>query len=54
VAAEELYLGILTRMPSEEEVAEVSAFLSQRPDRSKAAQELVWGLLSSAEFRFNR
>ncbi|MEN9554533.1 MAG: hypothetical protein RLZZ232_819 [Planctomycetota bacterium] len=54
VAAEELYLGILTRMPSEDEIAEVSAFLSQRPDRNKAAQELVWGLLSSAEFRFNR
>ncbi len=54
LAAEELYLGILTRMPTEEEVQEVTAFLTQRTDRSKAAQELVWGLLSSAEFRFNR
>lgn len=54
LAAEELYLGILTRMPTEEEVQEVTAFLAQRTDRSKAAQELVWGLLSSAEFRFNR
>ena len=54
LAAEELYLGILTRMPTEEEVQEVTAFLTQRTDRSKAAQDLVWGLLSSAEFRFNR
>ena len=52
-AAEELYLGILTRMPTEEEVGDVTAFLAARPDRSLAAQELVWGLLSSAEFRFN-
>lgn len=54
VAAEELYLGILTRMPTEQESAEVAAFLAARPDRAKAAQELVWGLISSAEFRFNR
>ena len=53
VAAEELYLGVLTRMPTEDEVNEVTAFLAARPDRSRAAQELVWGLLSSAEFRFN-
>lgn len=54
MAAEELYLGTLTRMPTEEEVAEVTAFLETRPDRTKAAQELVWGLISSAEFRFNK
>ncbi len=54
IAAEELYLGVLTRMPSEGEIAEVTSFLSTRPDRTKAAQELVWGLISSAEFRFNR
>lgn len=53
VAAEELYLGILTRMPTEEEVADVTSFLASRPDRNQAAKELVWGLLSSAEFRFN-
>lgn len=51
-AAEELYLGILTRMPTPEEAADVAAFLASRPDRSKAAAELVWGLMSSAEFRF--
>ncbi len=54
LAAEELYLGILTRLPTESEVAEVTQFLNARTDKSRAAQELVWGLLSSAEFRFNR
>ena len=54
VAAEELYLGVLTRMPTEQESAEVASFQAARPDRAKAAQELVWGLISSAEFRFNK
>lgn len=54
LAAEELYLSILTRMPTDDETAEVVAYLSNRPsDKNIAAQELVWGLLNSAEFRFN-
>jgi DNA repair exonuclease SbcCD ATPase subunit len=54
LAAEELYLGVLTRYPSEEEAAGVVAYLSSRgSDKGVAAQELVWGLLNSAEFRFN-
>ena len=53
VAAEELYLGMLTRLPTPEEAQDVAAFLAARPDRRKAAHELVWALLSSAEFRFN-
>jgi len=53
-AAEDLYLGVLTRLPTEDEIADVASFLAARPDRNKAAQELVWGLISSAEFRFNK
>ena len=53
-AAEELYLGVLTRMPSAEEITDVVAYLSSRTaDKPAAAQELVWALLNSAEFRFN-
>jgi hypothetical protein len=53
-AAEELYLAVLTRQPSEEETAQVAAYLANRgAEKSAAAQELVWGLLNSAEFRFN-
>jgi hypothetical protein len=53
-AAEELYLAVLTRLPTEEESAEVAKYLSDHSqDKNAAAQELVWGLLNSAEFRFN-
>ncbi len=54
LAAEELYLAVLTRLPTEAEAEEVVTYLSAREsDKSVAVQELVWGLLNSAEFRFN-
>jgi len=54
VAAAEIYLGILTRMPTEDEITEVTDYLNSRAiDRNAAAQELVWAVLNSAEFRFN-
>ncbi len=54
VAAEELYLTVLSRPPTDEETADVAAYLAGREaDRPAAAQELVWGLLNSIEFRFN-
>ncbi|MEZ6131633.1 MAG: DUF1549 domain-containing protein [Planctomycetaceae bacterium] len=54
IAAEEIYLSILTRPPTEDEVSEVTAYLADRTaDRSVAVQELVWAVLNSAEFRFN-
>lgn len=53
-AAEELYLAVLTRRPSEAEAAEVQRRLAARPtEKAAVAQELVWALLASAEFRFN-
>lgn len=54
LAAEEIYLSVLTRLPTEDEVTEVTNYLSTRTaDRNLAAQELVWAVLNSAEFRFN-
>lgn len=54
MAAEEMYLAIFTRMPTDDEVREVTNYLSRRADdRNVAAQELVWAVLNSAEFRFN-
>jgi hypothetical protein len=54
VAAEELYLTVLTRMPDEAESAQVATHLANRKDnKPAAAQELVWALINSAEFRFN-
>lgn len=52
--AEELYLSVLTRMPTAEERKDVAEFLSRRgADRPVAIQDLAWALLTSAEFRFN-
>jgi hypothetical protein len=54
LAAEELYLAVLTRLPTETETAEVATHLTnQKENKPAAAQELVWALLNSAEFRFN-
>lgn len=51
--ATELYLGILSRQPSPEEIEDVTAYLASRPEeKSHCVQELAWGLLCSAEFRF--
>ena len=52
--ADELYISVLTRPPVEEEVREVEQYLADRgSDRPVALQELVWALVTSAEFRFN-
>ncbi len=52
--AEELYLSILTRRPSEAETAEATSYLAARAnERPAAVQELAWGLITSLEFRFN-
>jgi hypothetical protein len=53
-AADELYLSLFTRMPTDAERADVANYLKDRAkDKAAAAQELVWALLNSAEFRFN-
>mgnify|MGYP002623204188 CR=1 FL=1 len=52
--ADELYLAILSRPPHAEETADVHRYLeAHASDRAAAIQDLSWGLLSSAEFRFN-
>jgi hypothetical protein len=45
---------VLSRTPTEQETADVTAYLAGRTeDRAAAARELVWSLITSAEFRFN-
>ena len=52
--ADELYLGVLTRFPEEEERTLINEYLeSKRADRPKAVAALVWSLLASVEFRLN-
>ncbi|MEQ8785902.1 MAG: DUF1549 domain-containing protein [Pirellulaceae bacterium] len=54
LVAEELYLSIFGRLPSKAESVEVAAYLASQPKaRDVALQEIAWGLLTSAEFRFN-
>ena len=52
--AEELYLAILIRSPSEEERTLVAEVLQQAVDRkANAIANMVWGLLASTEFCLN-
>ena len=53
--AEELYLSTLTRMPTEAEVAELSATIAARPPEKKAEvlTDYAWALITSVEFRFS-
>lgn len=53
-AASDLYLTVLNRPASVEESADVTRVLTeQSANKPAAVQELLWGLLTSAEFRFN-
>ena len=52
--AEELYVGVLSRLPEAAEIAEVGDYLARNAKRrSDALGELAWALLASAEFRLN-
>lgn len=52
--AEELYLSTLTRRPAADEVNEVAAYLTTHAnERPQAIRDLIWSLVTSAEFRFN-
>lgn len=52
--AEELYMSIFTRRPTEEEFASVAEYLTNRKeDRNAAITELAWALITSVEFRFH-
>ncbi len=54
-AAEELFLSVLTRPPTADERAAVAAAVTRTPADARPAfcGELVWALVTSAEFRFN-
>ena len=51
--AEGAFLHILSRPPSKEERAMVESFLEKQTPRDQALGDLVWALLSSAEFFVN-
>jgi hypothetical protein len=52
--AEELYLSVLSRMPSDEERADVTASLANAGEKkSKLIENLIWALLATTEFCVN-
>lgn len=54
--AEDVYLSIFNRRPIAEETEEIARLMTSAKTpkaRAEALQPLVWGLLLSAEFRFN-
>lgn len=53
---EELYLSVLSRKPTADEISEVKQILAKAnslDERRESLQALMWGLLLSAEFRLN-
>ncbi|REJ89460.1 MAG: DUF1553 domain-containing protein [Planctomycetota bacterium] len=49
-----LFEAVLSRPPTEEEIAACTDYLAARPDRRVAGiQQLTWALLTTPEFRFN-
>ncbi len=50
---EELYLTVLSRLPTERERQRGTGLLHAGSDRAEAAEDLMWALLVSQEFLFN-
>ena len=51
---ETLWMSALSRHPTPTEAAKLDAFVSRSPDRRKAMEDVVWGLLNSKEFLLRR
>jgi hypothetical protein len=51
---EELYLAVLNRPPREDELTKLLPQIAATPDKSLAAQDLMWALINSPAFLFNR
>jgi hypothetical protein len=52
-AADELFLTVLSRLPTADERKDVAAIVKGAANRPLAFGELVWSLVTSGEFRFN-
>lgn len=50
----ELYLRMLSRTPSDDELARARAYAEETGDRAEATEDLAWVLMNSAEFRHRR
>ena len=53
-AVEELYLATLSRPPTDAEKAKAAGFVKAAPTPREGLQDLLWVLVNSREFLFNR
>ena len=51
-AAVELYLSILSRFPTEEELTELAAYTKAAASKREAAVDIAWALFNSSEFLY--
>ncbi len=51
---DEMYLAALSRFPTDAERAKARDYLSKSASRSEGAQDLLWALINSPAFLFNR
>jgi hypothetical protein len=51
---EEIYLATLSRRPTETEQQEAARYFESSPNRTEAAQDLMWALITGPAFLFNR
>ncbi len=52
--AEEIYLAALSRFPHPDEMARAVDYLGHSPSKMEGAQDLLWALINSPAFLFNR
>ena len=51
---EEIYLSVVNRLPTAEELQKSIEYLNSVESKSEAAQDLMWALMNSPAFLFNR
>ena len=51
---EEIYISVLCRFPSEQEKQESAAYFKSVGNQKEAAEDLMWALINSPAFLFNR
>ena len=51
---EEMYLAALSRLPNADELTKAKLYVSQAASKSEGAQDLLWALINSPAFLFNR
>ncbi len=51
---EELYLSAFSRQPTDAEKNKTTAFVDQQANKQQALEDVLWALLNSKEFMFNR